>query len=135
VKLSEQVKQPYVPSVETEQWLVNCLKNSPVRLVRIDPVIGERGLELWADTCHQAKKGLFLELPSTQELPRRKAHSVGRSSVGLTGACCLVTTTLSPLMLGLALLIHLYSPGSIFFKQWRVGERGKLFQISSFARW
>jgi lipopolysaccharide/colanic/teichoic acid biosynthesis glycosyltransferase len=38
----------------------------------------------------------------------------------------------SPLMLAIALLIKIFAPGSIFFAQWRVGERGKLFKIYKF---
>lgn len=35
-------------------------------------------------------------------------------------------------MLGLMLLMQVYSPGPIFFQQWRVGERGKLFRVLKF---
>lgn len=80
VKLSPRFKQPYVPLPESEQWLVDRLKKSPVRLVRIDPVVGERGLKFWADACKQARKSVFLELPSTYELPRKKSPLVGRLS-------------------------------------------------------
>jgi lipopolysaccharide/colanic/teichoic acid biosynthesis glycosyltransferase len=35
-------------------------------------------------------------------------------------------------MLGLMLLIRICSPGPVFFRQWRIGERGKLFRIIKF---
>ena len=44
----------------------------------------------------------------------------------------LLLILLSPMLLCLAGLIRMVSPGPIFFKQWRVGERGKLFQIIKF---
>lgn len=133
VKLSQQVKQPYVPALESEQWLVDCLKSSRVRLVRIDPEIGEQGLKFWADACKQAKKTVFLQLPSIHEIPRKKSPFSWRLKRLIDwSVAALLLLLLSPVMLGLVLLIRIYSPGPIFFRQWRVGERGKLFQILKF---
>lgn len=133
VKLSPQFEQSYVPLPESEQWLVERLKKSPVRLVRIDPIVGEKGLKFWADACKQAGKSVFLELPSTYELPKKKSPfrwSLKRLIEWSVAALLLLV--LSPLMLGLVLLMHIYSPGPILFQQWRVGERGKLFRIFKF---
>ncbi len=133
VKLSHQFEQSYVPLPENEQWLVDRLKKSPVRLVRIDPLVGEGGLKFWADACKQAKKSVFLELPSTYELPKKKnpfRWSLKRLIEWNVAAFLLLL--LSPLMLGLVLLMRIYSPGPILFQQWRVGERGKLFRIFKF---
>jgi len=47
-------------------------------------------------------------------------------------AAALLMLVVGPLMLGLSVLMLMQSPGSIFFSQWRVGERGKLFRILKF---
>jgi lipopolysaccharide/colanic/teichoic acid biosynthesis glycosyltransferase len=133
VTLSQQSKQPYLPLLESEQWLVDCLKHSPVRLVRIDPNLGEKELRFWADVCKQAKKAVFLQLPSTYELPKKKSpRSWWLKRLIDWSIATLLLLLLSPVMLGLVLLIHIYSPGPIFFRQWRVGKRGKLFRIFKF---
>ncbi len=60
VSLGEQTTQPYISAFETKQQLVECLKQSPVRLVRLHPTLGETTLKLWADACEQANKPVFL---------------------------------------------------------------------------
>jgi lipopolysaccharide/colanic/teichoic acid biosynthesis glycosyltransferase len=47
-------------------------------------------------------------------------------------AALLLLGLLAPIMLIIAGLIWLQSPGPIFFAQWRVGERGKLFRLLKF---
>lgn len=133
VKLSPQVKPPHIPLIESEQWLGDCLKNSQAQLIRIDPALGENGLKLWADACEQVKKPVFLELPSTYELPRKKSpFSWWLKRLIDWSVAALLLLFISPIMLALVLLMRIYSPGPIFFKQWRVGERGKLFRIFKF---
>lgn len=130
---SQQAQQPSINLLENDRRLVNYLRQSSVRLVRIDQSIGEREIKLWANACQQAKKSLFLELPSSQNLPQKKSpFSWSLKCLIDWSVATLLLLLLSPLMLGLALLIHVYSPGPIFFRQWRVGERGKLFQIVKF---
>ena len=75
VRLFQQIKQPYLPSLEIEQLLVDCLKRSPVRLVRLDLEIGEIGLRLWADACKKANKLCSCGCPPPTLLDA--AHSVG----------------------------------------------------------
>jgi len=130
VSLAPRDKQPYLPSIESEQWLVDCLKHSPVRLIRIDPDLGESWLKLWADACEQANKAVFLRLPSARELPRWRWWWLKRLIDWSAAAVLLLA--LSPVMLVLVLLMHVYSPGPIFLRQWYVGERGKLFRVFKF---
>lgn len=47
-------------------------------------------------------------------------------------ASALLLLLLAPLMLGIALLIKLESPGPIFFKQERIGEHGRRFKMIKF---
>jgi len=54
----------------------------------------------------------------------KRAFDVAASAAGLV--------TLSPLMLGIAALVRLDSPGPAFFSQERVGKDGRLFRILKF---
>lgn len=133
VKLFHQFKQPYLSSLESEQWLVDCLKNSIVRLIRLEPELGEARLTLWADGCEKANKAVFLRLPSGEALPsKRSSFAWFLKRLTDWSVAALLLLILSPVMLALVSLIFIYSPGPIFFQQWRVGERGKLFRILKF---
>lgn len=125
--------QPDLPALDNRELLVKCLKNSPVRLVLLDPEISEAKLRLWADACEQANKQVFLRLPTAQGLPRkRNPISWGCKRLFDWSVAALLLIALSPLMLATAIMIRTYSPGPILFTQWRVGERGKLFRILKF---
>lgn len=130
VKRAEDSQSFVLPALESEQWLSNCLKKSPVQQVCIDPSLGEPGLKIWANACQQAGKRVFLRIPS---------HQIDKSSLGWTikrvmdwSVALLLVLLLSPLLLAIAWLVRRSSPGPIFFRQWRVGKRGQLFQIVKF---
>lgn len=122
-----------LPSLHNQKWLTNCLQRSPVALVKLDLAIGEAGLKSWANACHQAKKPTYLRLCSTPNLPQKLRPWNWQLKRGIDWiAAAVLLVLLSPLMLSLALLMFALSPGPIFFDQWRVGERGKLFKIIKF---
>lgn len=133
VKSSHKLRQPHLQVLENQQWLVECLEHSSVRLVRIEHTFSETGLKLWADAAEQSKRKVFLKTPCNHQLPEK--HSpirwrLKRLMDWLVSA--LLVLSLSPLMLLLALLIYIYSPGPIFYRQWRVGRRGQLFRMIKF---
>ncbi len=133
VSLSQQVEHPYLPPLESEQGLVECLKHSPVRLVRVDLSLGETKLKFWADACEQADKEIFLRIDGKHELLKRKTGAIWwmkRLIEWIIAALLLLL--LSPFTLGLAWLILSQSPGPLFSRQWCVGERGKLFILLKF---
>ena len=73
VRLCDTPLSASLPSVESQRWLVACLKRSPVRLVTVAPELSEDQLKFWADACEQAKKDIYLQIPNTSELPKKHA--------------------------------------------------------------
>ncbi|MBD2095434.1 sugar transferase [Trichocoleus sp. FACHB-591] len=123
----------YLPSLESQRWLIACLKRSPIRLISLAPDVGEEKLRFWADACEQAGKSLFLTIPNTSELPKKQSGRSWRIKRLLDRvAAAIAILLLSPVFLAIALLVRLQSPGPILFCQWRVGERGRLFRIYKF---
>lgn len=133
VRLSQDIKQLYLPSLESEQELVRCLKHSPVRLVRIDATLGEAALKSWANACEQVGKPMFLRGTVTQKL-KGKQSQFSWCLMRLIDAIAalLFLMLLSPVMLAIAVLMYVYSPGRLFSLSWQVGARGKLFRAIKF---
>jgi lipopolysaccharide/colanic/teichoic acid biosynthesis glycosyltransferase len=123
-----------VPALSSQEWVKQCLFHSPVTVVCLDPKIGEGGLQVWADACHQARKQAFLRLPAAPKLrqtQRAVSWRIKRLLDWLIAALLLLI--LSPILLGLALLVLGGAGQPVFTSQWRVGDRGKLFRILKFG--
>jgi len=129
---SPQQTPPHLPPLTNEQWLIDCLNHSPIRLVRIDAGVGETELRFWANACERSGKMLYLRLPNTSRLPNRVSVSWGCKRLLDLSLASLMLLLLSPLMVAIAVLIKLHTPGPIMFQQWRVGQRGKLFKVFKF---
>lgn len=114
------------------QWLVECLKHSYVKLIRIDAALGEVTLK-WVDACEKANKAVFLRLPPTIKLPKQQ-RSLSLKLMQLLDSiiAALLLLVLSPVILVLLCLLRLESSEPIFQRQWHVGERGKLFRLFKF---
>ena len=122
-----------LPALTRKQWLESCLRNSWIERICVDREIGEAGIKLWADIGDKANKPVFLRIPSNQNLPncQKTNYWLLKRILDWCAAATLVTI-FSPLLLIIALLIKVFTPGPIFFRQWRVGNRGKLFKIYKF---
>ena len=133
VRASSSDSQVSLPHLNRVPWLVDCLRLSPIQLVKLDLAIGEDAIKCWADACQQAGKSAFVRTPTKhgfRQAQRPLRWALKQVSDRIIAAILLLI--LSPLFLVLALLIRRDSPGSVFFRQWRVGERGRLFQIIKF---
>ncbi|MEL6780593.1 MAG: heterocyst development glycosyltransferase HepC [Cyanobacteria bacterium J06597_16] len=122
-----------LPALQNRQWFEECLRHSPVKALRLDMALGETTLRGWANVCDRTKKRVFVHLPAATHLPKHSTPLLWRFKrfadwVVAAG----LTVGLSPLFILVAVLVRLDSPGSIFFRQWRVGHRGQLFQILKF---
>jgi lipopolysaccharide/colanic/teichoic acid biosynthesis glycosyltransferase len=131
VKPLGRVKQPHLPALNSKRSLVKCLQHSPVSLVSIDPKLGEALLKFWADACQEAEKPIFLSIPAGNK-PSNQPWGQLQRLIDWIAALALLLLV-SPVMLGLMALMQVYSPGTLFCREWRVGERGKLFQAMKFC--
>jgi lipopolysaccharide/colanic/teichoic acid biosynthesis glycosyltransferase len=128
-----QNKQPYLPSLDTHESLVECLKHSSVNLVRIDPKLGEAKLRLWANACEEAQKPLFVMIPTVYNSSKNNSSFPKSLKFVLNWIVALIfLLTASPLVLGLVAIARFFSPESLFSREWHVGERGRLFRAIKF---
>lgn len=126
-------RQPLLPPLYDSDRLTECLKRSPVQRVRIDPVLGESMIKDWAEACEQSRKSLYLRLPPAAHLPNRRREILWFCKRLFDWAvAAILLVLLSPLLVLIGSAIAMTSPGSIFFSQWRVGERGRLFRVLKF---
>ncbi|MBW4469054.1 MAG: sugar transferase [Stenomitos rutilans HA7619-LM2] len=131
--LTPQPTTPPLTALDSEQLLAECLERSPIHLVKLAPEIGEASLAMWADACAKTNKAAYLSVPSTASLPKKQSRlKWWLKRIVDWSVAVLLMLVIGPLMLGLSGLMLLQSPGPIFFSQWRVGERGKLFRILKF---
>jgi hypothetical protein len=134
VKTSGKFPQPYLISLENEESLIECLKNSSASLVSIDPKIGDSLLKVWAEACQKANKPIFISLPRDQKLPK-KGNKTFRSLeriIDWTWTLLLILF-MSPVILGALITMQIYSPKLLFDYQWYVGENGQLLRAIKFS--
>ena len=133
VKANQDSSRLILPALKRREWLTKCLQNSIVERVYLDERLGESGVKLWADVCLESNKKVFLRLSSQKKnLSKNKAilWQIKRFMDWWIAAILLLV--LSPIILSVAILIKISTSDSIFDSQWRVGHRGKLFQIYRF---
>jgi lipopolysaccharide/colanic/teichoic acid biosynthesis glycosyltransferase len=133
VRCSSPRPQISLPHLDELPWLTDCLRLSPIQLVKLDLAIGETALKCWADACRQAGKPAFVRTPTRHGSPQVKNPVCWRlKQVFDRISAAMLLVVLSPILFLLMGLVHYNSSGSIFYRQWRVGERGRLFQIIKF---
>ena len=133
VKANQDSSRHILPALKRREWLKKCLQNSIVERVYLDEKLGESGVKLWADVCRESHKQVFLRL-SCQKKYLSKSQpilwQIKRFIDWWIAATLLLL--LSPIILSVAILLKILTSESIFDRQWRVGHRGKLFQLYKF---
>jgi lipopolysaccharide/colanic/teichoic acid biosynthesis glycosyltransferase len=117
----------------SDKWTRDYWKKRNLNLICVKSEIDEARLKHLADVCERSQKFVFLSLPCAGELPQKNkviAWSFKRLFDFLAAMAILLI--FSPVMIVLAAIIARTSSGSVFFHQWRIGERGKLFRIIKF---
>lgn len=119
-------------SLDDTDWF-GSLHRASIRAICLDPELGETQLRAWAQLGDGLCIPTFLRLPSTPHLPHKhRPRSWAMKRALDWGVAALLLLLVSPILLVLMVLMQLNSPGPVFFQQWRVGDRGKLFRIIKF---
>lgn len=133
VKSQGRENQPYLPALDKPELLVECLKKSSVSLVLIDSKLGESKLNFWANACKQANKPIYISIPSVDKRSQKNVNSWKWLKYAFDSLIALILLgLLSPIMLGITLLMYFYLPGSLFNYEWHVGDKGRLFRLIKF---
>jgi lipopolysaccharide/colanic/teichoic acid biosynthesis glycosyltransferase len=120
----------HLAALENLQWVKKCLKHSFAHLVCIDSSLGEAEVDFWADSCKQVKKPIFVRISShSRRLKVYRPFSRIFKILSDRIVSAFLLLLLSPFILIVIVLMNLASQGSIFSQEWRVGKRGRLFQI------
>lgn len=132
VRLCENSKQSFLPSLASHNELVSCLKHSPVKLVQIDARLGKLAIKSLINACEQAKKPVFLRQIGQKRQGRQIKLSWYMQLINRIVAFLLLML-LSPVLFALGIIqMYVYSPSAIFAEECYVGSRGRVFQALRF---
>jgi hypothetical protein len=108
--------------------LVECLKRSPVEMVKLAPDLHPELLLRWADACAKANKVCYLSASRIPESLTKENKGLSYfSKVIYRFLALLILLVSSPLFL-LVLLLSQTEAGKKIKLKWAIGDRGKLFQ-------
>ena len=108
--------------------LVECLKHSPVQMVKLSPELNSESIVWWANACGKAEKICYVNTPSISELSMNGNQVISLFSKILRRSIALIVLIISsPLLLVVAMLSK-RETGSELNQKWAIGDRGKLFQ-------
>ena len=129
---SQKRKQDFLLLLNSREWIEACLSHSSVRAVCLDTRLDIKVIELWANASAKAGKQIYLQLPSTFNLPQSRAPIAWRLKQMIDwNLAIFIFLIMSPILIGAILTSYIKYPNIMFVREWRVGRKGKLFQ--SFA--
>jgi lipopolysaccharide/colanic/teichoic acid biosynthesis glycosyltransferase len=116
--------------LENLQRLKQCLKHSSANLICVDSNLGETEIKFWADSCKQAKKKIFIRLVHRANPTKiNSTFSWIIKSIADRIIAVLLLFLFSPGFVILLALLYIKSQNSIFSRNWKIGRRGRLFQV------
>ena len=127
VKAADYNKQNgYICELEEKQDLINCLRNSHINLIRIDPQLGTEELLFWINACQEANKPIYLCIP--KHYTNNQLLNIVQLLINSLLACVLITL-LMPLIITILIWIQFnyYQLTTTYI--WYVGQRGRLFKL------
>lgn len=108
--------------------LVECLKHSPVEMVKLSPELNSESIIWWANACGKAKKICYVNAPSISEISMNGNRAIRLLSKILRRLTALIILIIaSPFLLSVAMLSK-SEMGSELNQKWAIGDGGKLFQ-------
>ncbi len=115
------------------EWATACLRRSPVHRVKLGSDLTAAELVFWANASAAAGCSVYLSLPKHAHLPQQQKplHWWFKCVIDKVVAFS-VLLMLSPMFLGMALLVRSVSRSSILVSQWHVGARGRLYRVNYF---
>ena len=108
--------------------LVECLKHSPVQMVKLSPELNSESIVWWANACGKAEKICYVNSPSISELSINDNRAVGLLSKALRRSIALLVLMVSSPLLLLVTILSKRKIGNELNQKWAIGDRGKLFQ-------
>lgn len=122
-----------LPALAQPEWFRACLERSKAKAVVVDPLLGRKVINFWVLACAEAKKPIYLRLPTTSTLPQKQKARAWRVKCAVERILGLgLLILLSPLMLAFSVLLNMQdrSPAIVYY--WVVGKNGKLFAMRQF---
>lgn len=115
-------------ALQDSDRLVECLRRSPVEIVKLDSALSPEVLLRWAEACEKAKKACYVSTSSIPELFTKTTSFLAALQRLLQPRnMLLLSIVLGPIGLLFASLVKISSLK--VSKQWVVGQQGRLFQI------
>lgn len=90
-----------------------------------------RSLAIVGEERHDASDAIASRAPNSVEMVARHAYPVMKRSVDIVGSMALLAL-LSPVLAGVAVAVKLTSPGPALFRQKRLTEGGREFELLKF---
>ncbi len=108
--------------------LVECLKHSPVEMVKLSPELNSESIIWWANACGKAKKICYVNAPSISDISMNGNRAIRLLSKTIRRSIALIVLMISSPLLLLMTLLTKREMGSKLNQKWAIGDRGKLFQ-------
>ena len=108
--------------------LVECLKHSPVQMVKLSPELNSESIIWWANACGKAEKICYVNAPSISELSINGNRAIKLVSKVLRRSTALSALIVSSPLLLLVAMLSKREIGNELNQKWAIGDRGKLFQ-------